>query len=315
MMNYGGQMGGGIKRRKKKVPKCNSPICWSQPGVTRRKKGASTGAKEGSEFGPAVSLFSSFPSLFLFLSLPQISRFIHLSHFLHLNNSPPITGHMCPSHHLSREMWEVKSNHTDQRKHKGKIQTWKMYFIFRFLNIKSDYSELDASQHRLVNTCFTHTHTRYVAILQHVVQIKPSYHLSSSYQLVTWSSYTGHSTYKRPWFHKDLAVFFGEKKTFPSVVWEGVCVFFPPHNGKIICTNTHTHSAGTILCPQLVVSWNKCYVKTELLVSLSLSLCIKFSFMTSSVVAPPWGKLSLRIEMDGGSMFKCRRRRSDIPKN
>lgn len=72
---------------KRIVLKQNSPICWSQPGVTGRKKGASTRGKEGSEFSPAVSLFSSFPSLFLFLSLPRIHFFIHPSHFLHLHNN------------------------------------------------------------------------------------------------------------------------------------------------------------------------------------------------------------------------------------
>lgn len=43
--------------------------------------GEGTEEKEGSEFGPALSLFSSFPSLFLCLSLPQICCFIHPSHF------------------------------------------------------------------------------------------------------------------------------------------------------------------------------------------------------------------------------------------
>lgn len=86
VMTSGGKFEIKSNRIKRIMLKQNSPICWSQAGVTGRKKGASTGGKEGSEFSPAVSLFSSFPSLFLFLSLPQICFFIHPSHFLHLYN-------------------------------------------------------------------------------------------------------------------------------------------------------------------------------------------------------------------------------------
>lgn len=56
--------------------KCDSPFCWSEPGVTGRGRRASAAGKEGSRFGPPVSLFSSPPSLFLLPSLPHTDHFI-----------------------------------------------------------------------------------------------------------------------------------------------------------------------------------------------------------------------------------------------
>lgn len=81
---------------KGRILKLNSPICWSQLGVTRRKKGESTGGGEGSEFGPLVSLFSSPPSSFLFFhSLRSTSSIppIFFS-FMQLFSLPFIRSHL-----------------------------------------------------------------------------------------------------------------------------------------------------------------------------------------------------------------------------